>query len=569
LVALALATLGVGGATPAAAPAVCDHADAVFYTGNDTTGRLAGRLKLAPSSCTDYYLTVRPRTGLGVMGWPLGGGPLDAIHNAGPNFHAMAEIRLNPWAEYANQPGHSWYGAGVRVREIMQEVGYDPARDTWAVNEVGEPTMQAMGVDVIKGAPNARRNLLDFIRGLYEGDGTPMPGLVFAADPIQEATDLWQYKADLRSFYEDSEFWDELGLYVRFWAQEAYADVRAWGVAGTTLAERTAYLNDYFLHGLRVTTVGGAETEAARAFFENAYTPIGNAVYRNPPPGAIGFGSTNVDLLTRKNFVSTQTYALRSSAGARFGFADSRIGTTPVSDVIEVEDRVAEAIRDSETSPSSACGVTGEWCDSDVAGAAFTSLWRQFLDMTPPTIVANVEGQLGSNGWYTGDVTVTWNVADPDSPIEPSASCETAVIEADTAGRTLTCTARSLGGTTSVDVTVKRDATAPTLSCEPTPSLLWPPNGKLVPVQVDVRVADQLSGPDGFALTDVRVSADVATDDVAGFEIGAADDEGLLRAKRPGWARERVYELVYVGRDAAGNEAGCAARVLVPHDQRE
>ncbi len=166
-------------------------------------------------------------------------------------------------------------------------------------------------------------------------------------------------------------------------------------------------------------------------------------------------------------------------------------------------------------------------------------------------------------------MTVTWNVADPDSPIEPPASCETAVIDADTAGRTLTCTARSLGGTTSVDVTVKRDATAPTLSCEPTPSLLWPPNGKLVPVQVDVRVADQLSGPAGFALTDVRVSADVAADDVAGFEIGAADEEGLLRAKRPGWASERVYELVYVGRDAAGNEAGCAARVLVPHDQRE
>ena len=188
LVALALASGASAARRRPAARVVCDHADAVFYTANDTTGRLAGRLKLAPSSCTDYYLTVRPRTGAGVMGWPLGGMPLDAIHNAGPNFHAMAEIRLNQWRTYANQPGNSWYGAGVRVREIMQEAGYDPARDTWAVNEVGEPTMQAMGVDVIKGAPNARRNLLDFIRGLYEGDGTPMPGLVFAADPIQEAT---------------------------------------------------------------------------------------------------------------------------------------------------------------------------------------------------------------------------------------------------------------------------------------------------------------------------------------------------------------------------------------------
>jgi hypothetical protein len=270
-----------------------------------------------------------------------------------------------------------------------------------------------------------------------------------------------------------------------------------------------------------------------------------------------------------KSFVSTQTYALRSSAGARFGFADSLIGATPVSDVLEVEDRMAAAIRDSESDASGACGTSGEWCDSDVAGAAFTSLWRQFLDVTPPTVVPSVEGQLGSNGWYTGDVTVAWDVADPDSPIEPPASCETVVIDADTAGRTLTCTARSLGGTTSVDVTVKRDATAPTLSCEPTPSLLWPPNGRLVPVHVDVRVTDQLSGPAGFALTDIRVSAGVLANNVFRFEIGAADDEGLLRAKRAGRARGRVYELVYVGRDAAGNEAGCAASVLVPHDQRE
>ena len=197
----------------------------------------------------------------------------------------MAEIGLNPWAEYANQPGHNWYGAGVRVREIMQDVGYD-RRDTWAVNEWASP-MQAMGVDVIKGAPNARRNLLDFIRSLYEGDGTPMPSLVFAADPLQEATDLWQYKADLPgSFYEGLRVLGRAEPLRPLLGAEAYADVRPRGVAGTTLAERTAYLNDYFLHGLRVATVGGAETGAARAFFENAYTPIGNAVTGIPRLGA-------------------------------------------------------------------------------------------------------------------------------------------------------------------------------------------------------------------------------------------------------------------------------------------
>jgi hypothetical protein len=38
-------------------------------------------------------------------------------------------------------------------------------------------------------------------------------------------------------------------------------------------------------------------------------------------------------------------------------------------------------------------------------------------------------------------------------------------------------------------------------------------------------------------LTGVRASPDAAVDDVAGFEVGAPDDEGLLRAKRPGPGR--------------------------------
>ena len=99
-----------------------------------------------------------------------------------------------------------------------------------------------------------------------------------------------------------------------------------------------------------------------------------------------------------KNFVSTQTYALRSSAGARFGFADSRIGTTPVSDVIEVEDRAAEAIRDSETSPSS-LRRDRRMVRQRRRRSSFTSSGGSSADMTPPTIVANVEEQLGSNGW--------------------------------------------------------------------------------------------------------------------------------------------------------------------------
>jgi hypothetical protein len=81
-----------------------------------------------------------------------------------------------------------------------------------------------------------------------------------------------------------------------------------------------------------------------------------------------------------------------------------------------------------------------------------------------PTISHAVSGTSGTNGWYTGDVTVTWTVIDPSSTITSQTGCTTTVINTDAAGQTLTCTATSAGGTTTESVTIKRDATAPTAS---------------------------------------------------------------------------------------------------------
>ena len=86
------------------------------------------------------------------------------------------------------------------------------------------------------------------------------------------------------------------------------------------------------------------------------------------------------------------------------------------------------------------------------------------IDTTPPAISPSIAGP-SKSGWYTGDVTVSWSVSDPESPISARSGCDTTTITTDTTGTTLTCSATSVGGTSTQSVTIKRDATAPSITC--------------------------------------------------------------------------------------------------------
>lgn len=113
-------------------------------------------------------------------------------------------------------------------------------------------------------------------------------------------------------------------------------------------------------------------------------------------------------------------------------------------------------------------------------------------DATPPSITANVAGTLGTNGWYTSDVTVSWTVVDPESAIT-SPACTSSSVTSDTNGATFTCSATSAGGTATQSVTVKRDATLPVIV--PAISGTLGNNGWYVsPVTVSFSVSDAMSG---------------------------------------------------------------------------
>ncbi len=111
-------------------------------------------------------------------------------------------------------------------------------------------------------------------------------------------------------------------------------------------------------------------------------------------------------------------------------------------------------------SPGGKLLATGMSYDSST-GQYFTVLARYILtdDTTPPTITPDIQVTLGQNGWYTSDVTLSWAVVDNESAYT-STGCDPVTISTDQQDTGYTCAATSEGGSSSVTVQIKRDATA-------------------------------------------------------------------------------------------------------------
>ena len=146
-------------------------------------------------------------------------------------------------------------------------------------------------------------------------------------------------------------------------------------------------------------------------------------------------------------------------------------------------------------------------------------------DGTPPDIIAQVTGTAGTNGWYTGDVAVTWNASDAESPVTSRTGCEDQSVTADTDGVTFTCSATSAGGTTTQSVTIKRDTTAPVVQ------IVTPANDASYEqdaiVNADYSCDDTLSGI-ASCVGPVATGAaiDTATEDAKSFTVTATDEAG-------------------------------------------
>ena len=208
---------------------------------------------------------------------------------------------------------------------------------------------------------------------------------------------------------------------------------------------------------------------------------------------------------------------------------------------------------------------------TDVAGnSASATVSAINIDKTSPTVAPARTPAPNASGWNNTNVTVSFQCADSLSGLAAGSPPAPTILSTEGANQLVTGTCTDLAGN-SASATVSGiniDKTPPTVACSASPNILWPPNNKLVPVNVSVSVTDSLSGSAGFNLVSVTSSEpDSGLGDIQGFVSGTPSTNGQLRAQRLGAGSGRIYTFTYSGNDRAGNSASCTANVTVPYDQ--
>lgn len=176
------------------------------------------------------------------------------------------------------------------------------------------------------------------------------------------------------------------------------------------------------------------------------------------------------------------------------------------------------------------------------------------LDTSAPVITHAIDGDLGDNGWHTSDVTVSWTVVDDESDFTTS-GCEDVSVTSDTGGVTFTCTATSAGGTASESVTIKRDATDPSITVALGGTLH---NGWFnTDVSVDWTTGDNLSG----IATDTCADNTVATDGTHSQACTVTDNAGNSAAGTTGTFKRDATDptVTYTGNAGSYDVAATVA----------
>jgi len=175
------------------------------------------------------------------------------------------------------------------------------------------------------------------------------------------------------------------------------------------------------------------------------------------------------------------------------------------------------------------------------------------VDLGTPTVsdVCDVNPTVSNNApalFPLGPTLVTWMATDASS-------------NANSDGQTITI----------------EDTTPPVFTTlELSPTVLWPPNHKLVTVTATIAVEDICDATPQVQLVSITSNqpddglGDGSTeDDIQGADFGTDDRQFQLRAERSGVVKgPRIYTVVYEVADASGNATQGSVEVVVPFSRR-
>jgi hypothetical protein len=374
--------------SPADLPQYCrEHVNAYFYSETDWV-RLAQRLLANASPCVDYWISIPPLAADKTAPRCLQD---DLVRALGPRVHVMAELHFAGWNKWWNTPAvppRTPADAGREFVRKWRECGYLQEGETWALNE--------MHSGIRRNVPGARDNMIQFLDAVREASG--VPGVAWVIGVGQQTTNVSDYKPQLQEWLQDTHFWTAMDHDLDVWGQEAYPDMRYWGVGDASRHARTTNVSVYLEHPLLLAENAPPTAATALQFLERTYVPLASDAW----PYTSGFGYTNYSNVEMQRFVSEQTFAVKHfsqsrphlAPGAKIAFAWALNNTCGGKSCIDpklfaeltlpIVDRTASAIRESYElgggNQMGACGEPGDhvWCTTDIPQAAFNPLWLTF-----------------------------------------------------------------------------------------------------------------------------------------------------------------------------------------------
>jgi endo-1,4-beta-xylanase len=118
------------------------------------------------------------------------------------------------------------------------------------------------------------------------------------------------------------------------------------------------------------------------------------------------------------------------------------------------------------------------------------------------------------------------------------------------------------------------DTTPPNLTVTLSPTVLWPPDHKLIPITATITVSDTCDPSPTVKLVSITTNepdnglGDGDTvGDIQGADFGKDDRTFMLRGERSGKGNGRIYTVMYQASDASGNSTTKTATVIVPKSQ--